>query len=245
MRHEVHDRKFLNAQGEEKIDRPKGRRLLWLEIALIYTVLVCCLNQYSPPFLEPYILFLHWLLVLFDVVLALRLAVCSLVCLGIFLGQCIKYIWLAVWAGSIKYFNYLATRAVLVYGLGKQKVKHSMVRTRQLIILLGKIAIAPTFYAVLLASPSASKYHLVVKHVLMTRTGAQNIHQDTSKWDIWCQVASRPCSHPSCLQCSGTLPRNMALRCIRLPIQPRKSYPHNYLLFYYLGAGRLRTVQEP
>lgn len=188
---------------------------------------------------------MDWPLVLFYVILASCLTVCLLVRLGIFLGECTKYIWLAVWAGSIKYFNYLATRAVLIYGLGKQKVNHSKVRACQVIILLGKIAIPPTFYAAQLASPSASKHHFVVKYVLTTRAGAQNIHQDTSKWDIWCQVAPRPCSHPSCLKCSGTLPGNMALRCIRLPIQPRKSYPHTYLLFYSLGAGRLRTVQEP
>jgi hypothetical protein len=96
-----------------------------------------------------------------------------------FLGECTEYIWLAVWAGSIKYFNYLATRAVLIYGLGKQKVNHSMIRTCQVIFLLGMIAIPPTFYAVLLASPSASKHPFVVKHVLMTRAGAQNIRQES------------------------------------------------------------------
>jgi hypothetical protein len=164
------------------------------------------------------------------------------VCVSIFLGVCTKYIWLAIWAGSIKYFNYLATRAVLIYGLGKQKVNHLMVRTCQVIIILGKIAIPPTFCAVQLASPSVFKHHFVVKYVLMTRAGAQNIHQDTSIWDIWFQVTSRPCSHPSCLQCSGTLPGNMAPPFSR---QPRKSYPHTYLLFYYLGAGKLRTIQEP
>lgn len=145
---------------------------------MIYPALDYFLNQYAPRFLEPYILFFQFPLVIFCVILVFCLAVCSLLCLGIFLAVCTKYIWLAVWAGSIKYFNYLATRAVLIYGLGKQKVNHSMIRTCQVIILLGKIAIPPTFYTVLLASPSASKHPFVVKHVLMTRAGAQNIRQE-------------------------------------------------------------------